>query len=379
MKADVFYLVLGSGFLFWRLAIFQSTRRATNLDVLLGRYGTLPIRSALSIAVETLKDIYETTILAWTVPFYQFVSDGAYRDLAIATVLAGAVIALIVLLARRAHTTETEDGAGRLTATAEMVAIGALIVVSALLPIDLAGRNVLFADQWDRYTLYASSGVALIVGAAVFRYLRGQARTLVLLTLVGMSVYVHYFSAAQYRDFWSWQRDLWQQLVWRAPGIRSGTMLFVSLPAGGFQEGYEIYGPANMVYFPGRSLQIGADVINAASATNLQLQKNRQHYDRSVLVDDNYRNALVAMYPSSASCLHVLDGRKIELPGLVEDSLVSEVALYSRIDMINVAAEPAQLPALLRGHLPRPWCQYYQRMDLAAPGRTLAGSGTPGR
>ena len=33
--------------------------------------------------------------------------------------------------------------------------------------------------------------------------------------------------------------------------------------------------------------------------------------------------------------------------------------------MIDVAAQPAQLPAFLRGHSPRPWCQYYQRMDLA--------------
>ena len=167
------------------------------LDVLLGRYGTLPIRSALSIAVETLKDIYETTILAWTVPFYQFVSGGTYRDLAIATVVAARGDR-----ADRAVGPAHTDHGGPATTPGisqrqlDMIAIGAVIVVFALLPIDLAGRNVLFADQWDRYTLYASSGVALIVGAAVFRYLRGQARTLVLLTLVGMSVYVHYFSAA---------------------------------------------------------------------------------------------------------------------------------------------------------------------------------------
>ena len=92
-------------------------------------------------------------------------------------------------------------------------------------------------------------------------------------------------------------------------------MLFVELPVGGYQEGYEIYGPANMIYFPGQTLKIGGDVINAATVANLQLQKNRQHYDRSVLVEDNYRNALVAVYPGTKSCLHVLDGRKIELAG----------------------------------------------------------------
>ena len=364
-KADLLYILIAMGFLFWRLVIFQSTRRATNLGVLLGRYGDLPVRSALSIGVETLKDIFETTVLAWTVPFYQFVSGAAYRDLAIATLVAACVLGLIVLLAVRATTAQLDRDAENAGARLEMAAIGAVIAVFALLPIDLAGRNVLFADQWDRYTLYASSGVAMVVGAAVFQSVRDRARTVLILALVGMSVYVHYFSAAHYRDSWAQQRDLWQQLVWRAPGIRTGSMLFVGLPTGGYQEGYEIYGPANMIYHPGAQLQIGGDVINAATAANLQLQKNRQHYDRSVLVNDNYRNALVAIYPTSSSCLHVLDGRKIELPGLVEDSLAAEVALYSRIEMIDVGANPPKLPAWLGGYSPPPWCHYYQRMDLA--------------
>lgn len=366
LKADLLYISMAAAFLIWRLFIFQSTRRATNLDVLIGRYGTLPLRSALSVAIETLKDVIETTVLAWSVPFYQFVAGSNYRDLAIALGMAFLVILCFLFLAKGAlQTGPTPHGEGRPIAQAHMIGIGALIVIFALLPIDLAGRNVLFADQWDRYTLYASSGVALIVGGAIFRLLGSSASRVTLVALVGMSVVVHYLSAASYRDLWTVQRDLWQQMVWRAPGIKSGTMLFVALPNGGYQEGYEIYGPANMIYFPGQSLKLGADVINAATATNLQLQKNRQHFDRSVLVEDNYRNALVAVYPGPGSCLHVLDGRKVELPGLIEDSLAADIASYSRIEMIDVSAKPADLPAFLGGHTPGVWCHYYQRMNLA--------------
>jgi hypothetical protein len=120
-----------------------------------------------------------------------------------------------------------------------------------------------------------------------------------------------------------------------------------------------------MIYFPGQNLQIGGDVINSFTAANLQLQKNRQHYDRSVLVEDNYRNALVATYPQPASCLHVLDGRKIELPAFIDDSLVADVGQYSRIEMIDVDAEPAGLPSFLSGSRPREWCRYYQWISLA--------------
>jgi hypothetical protein len=364
LKADLLYLGFAAGFLFWRLFIFQSTRRATNLDVLVGRYATLPLRSALSIGVETLKDFVETAILAWSIPFYQFVAGANYRDLATSLAAASLVVACTLLVARGAGFTDSNpDQAERFSA--HMMVLGAVIIAFALLPIDLAGRNVLFTDQWDRYTLYASSGVALLVGGAIFRFLTGSARRVVLVTLVGMSVVVHFFSASWYRDFWSWQRDLWQQMVWRAPGIKSGTMLFVTLPVGGYQEGYEIYGPANMIYFPGQALKIGGDVINATSAADILLQKNRQHFDRSVLVEDNYRSALIAIYPGTGSCLHVLDGRKVELPGFIEDSLVADVAPYSRIEMIDVSVATAPLPVFLGGRSPRLWCSYYQRMDLA--------------
>jgi hypothetical protein len=234
-----------------------------------------------------------------------------------------------------------------------------------LLPIVLAGRNVQFTDQWDRYTMYASGGVALVVGGLIFGFVRRSAQMALLGTLIATSVAVHYMSAAWYSDFWKWQQDLWRQITWRAPGLQTGTMLFVEFPAGGYQEGYEIYGPANIIYFPGQPLRLGGDVINAATVARLQLGKNRQHYDRTVLVDDNFANALVAVFPGKASCLHVIDGRKIELAGLMDDSLAAEAGMYSRVDLIDTAAAPAQLPTFLDGGATRPWCRYYQMMDLA--------------
>jgi hypothetical protein len=366
LKANLLYVLLALGFLIWRIFIFQSTRRATNLDVLFGRYGSTPVRSLMQVGTETLKDIIETTVLAWSVPFYQFVAAANYRDLAAAFAAALVVVVLSLLVLRTADPTKGSlGGDGASVIHGHMLGIGALVVLFTLLPIDIAGRHVLFTDQWDRYTLYASSGVALIVGAAIFRFLRASAGKVVVVTLIGMSVVVHFFSAAWYRDFWAWQRDVWQQMVWRAPGLQAGTMLFVELPFGGYQEGYEIYGPANMIFFPGQSLKIGGDVINSATVANLQLQKNRQHHDRSELIEDNYRNALVAVYPGTKSCLHVIDGRKIELPGLIDDSLAVDAAAYSRIERINTDVPPAKLPAFLGGHAPTPWCRYYQFMDLA--------------
>lgn len=366
LRADLPYIVLGLAFLAWRLFIFQSTRRATNLDVLVGKYSAFPVRSTLSVLVESLKDIAETVVFAWVVPFYQVVATSNYRDLAaavgVALLVAGCVVGVFRFTASARGARAKDDSAYD---HLHPIWLGLVVAAGALVPINLAGRNVLFSDQWDRYTVYASAGVALAVGGFLLRFFRDSARTVLLTLLISMSVMVHYFSAAHYRDTWTLQRDLWQQMVWRAPAIRSGTMLFVVLPSAGYLEGYEIYGPANMVYYPGAGVQLGGEVLNSSTAANIQLQKNRQHYDRSVLVADNYRNSLMAVYPGPQSCLHVLDGRKVELPGLIEDSLIADVAPYSRLDMIDTSARPAVLPAFLLGQHPRPWCLYYQRMDLA--------------
>ena len=143
-----------------------------------------------------------------------------------------------------------------------------------------------------------------------------------------------------------------------------------------YQEGYEIYGPANMIYYPGRPLELGGDVINSATTTNLQLGKNQ-----AALRSQRPGGGQLPQRPGGDLsvfdfCLHVLDGRKVELPGLIDNSLVAEAALYSRMDMIEPAAQPAQLPAFWAVGHARPGVSYYQRMDLRV-GKTGTGRRLP--
>ncbi len=366
LKSDSVYLIIGSIFLVWRLLIFQSTRRATNVGLLLDKYSALPQHSVLSVVIETLKGIIATTFFAWVVPFYQFTVTSDYRDFMVGVGL-GLLAAIFVFLFFRRVQTEKDIITDSPQAGPDLhfIWMGFFIVIFALLPIIIAGRNVQFSGQWDRYTLGASMGVAMVIGGLIFHFFRGSSRQVLLLVLIGMSVVVHYFSAASYRDFWMWERDMWQQMVWRAPNLKPGTLLFAVIPQAAYAEGYEIYGPANMIYYPHQSLQVGGEVLNADTAIYIQAQKDQQHYVRSSLVNDNYKSPLIVVYPTSQSCLHVLDGRKVELPGYVDNSLVTDVASSSQIGLIDTSVKPAALPDFLAGEHPREWCYYYQKMDLA--------------
>ena len=101
----------------------------------------------------------------------------------------------------------------------DWIALGAVITVITTLPIILAGRNVIFGVQWDRYTYQSLLGVALIMGGLIFYAVRGRLRWALLTALLVAGVTTQFFSADYYRNFWGIERDAMWQLSWRAPQI----------------------------------------------------------------------------------------------------------------------------------------------------------------
>ena len=362
------YILLVGVFVFWRVFLFESDRRATNVEVLFSNYGALPLHSLLGVVIETAKDVWEATVLAWFVPFYQFTRASAYREFGTAMIVAGVVIgcaALYVWYASR-EALLPEPGAAAMQVEMTWMWMGLLIVTMAVLPIVLSGRNISFEVQWDRYAYHATIGAILALAGFIFYALRSSTRWIFPLVLVGMSVVTHYFSADYYRNYWTYNRELWWQMSWRAPMLKEGTMLFVSMPIG-FAEDYEIYGPANMIYYPGEGVKISAEVLNASTAVLIQQgAEDRGNLNREVYVPKDYSKALIVAFPTSGSCLHVLDGRQVELPGYSGDGIVTDVAPFSRIDQIDPDHAPPVVPQEIFGREPeRGWCFYYQKMTLA--------------
>ena len=356
------YLLALSGFLIWRLFIFQSTRHSTSLDVLLEGYSVSLWHTALVIGVETIKDFFEATFQAWTAPLYLFTVNGTYIDLAISLCLAGlAVGAVLYYLRRYPHSDQPASGFYM-----PVMWIGALTVFLALFPINLAGRNISYTLQWDRYTLHAALGCVLLLGGFIMGISHGKARIILIAALIASGVITQFHSAAYYRDFWKYERALWWQLSWRAPNLETNTLLYASLPGNfGFFEDYEIFAPANLIYTPDAQVRLAADLINAQTAPLLQRGEVKGRKTRGVYVHRNYKNALMMVFPSTDSCLHVLDGAKLELPGYENLNLLY-IAPYSKIKRIDTSAPETIPPADIFGKSPqKDWCYYFQKISLA--------------
>lgn len=356
------FAVAAGGFLAWRLFFFSATRHSTDLDALLASYSVSPLRSLATIAIDMGRDFIELVFLAWAVPLYQFTAGGDIFDLAASFGVAGIVLGGMVLYLRFSK----QDADASLTPPAAGLWLGAVIAFLALIPINLAGRNIQFAAGWDRYTLHAALGGVLLFGSLVYLFTRGKARRVLLFVIVALGVITHYHSAAEFRDFWALERQIWWQMSWRAPDLKNNTLLYVRLPSGyAFFEDYEIYGPANLVYTPDARIRISADLITSRTIPLLIKQEVKGSRNRGVYVHKNYKNALMFTFPTVQSCLHAIDGRQVELPAYEQSDLLL-ISSYSKIERIDVIAPGVEPPAKLFGSAPElGWCYFYQKISLA--------------
>ncbi|TFH35191.1 MAG: hypothetical protein E4G99_07830 [Anaerolineales bacterium] len=177
----------------------------------------------------------------------------------------------------------------------------------------------------------------------------------------------HTLNAMHWRDYWEAQKQLWIQLSWRAPQFEPGTVLLVDLPVEGYFEDYEIWGPANLVYYPGESeVMIGAEILTESTADLVRFGSGNWRYMRSIIAyKRDYRNSIIISMPTAASCYHVLEGDRVELPRDVR-SLVRSLASFSRSDLIDVNADLHVPPEVIFAPVEKgTWCFYYQKASLA--------------
>jgi len=361
------YLFVAGGFLFWRLFIFKSVRHSTNVDILFGQYTSAPVHSLLSLGIELLKDFFETLVLAWSVPFYQFTASDPYDNflyaLGLGILIAGFAGLYLWWIRRQSGISENAPGD---RTDLSFIYLGLPIVLLTSLPIVAAGRNVIFAIQWDRYTYQAILGVALAVCGFAFYAFRGRLRWGFLLSLLVISVMTQYHTAVYYRDLWTYQKTAWWQLAWRAPDLQPGTTLILSLPEGyQLAEEYEVWGPANMIYNRHGPIYVTGQVMTDTLPVDLSRADVENREMRSVMINRDYSKPLIVSFSSPRSCVHVMDGSQ-PFASLTESQQVGSVARFSNINLINVSAEQKLPPVEIFGpEPPKNWCYYYQKIQLS--------------
>jgi hypothetical protein len=198
--------------------------------------------------------------------------------------------------------------------------------------------------------------------------LRPNFRKLILIGLIGISVSTQVLNANYWQRLWEYQRQTWWQLTWRAPDLQDDTVVMAYLPEGyRIQQDYETWGPLNLIYRPvlAEAPALQARVLNSDTAYDVLKRTIGERFDRDVKVNADYNNLLLISFPTTASCIHVIDGT-LPIYSESESLLTQQVGAYSHIDRIITSGASPIPPYQIFGSEPkRGWCYYFQIASLA--------------
>jgi hypothetical protein len=324
---------------------------------------------SLRLIFETLKDFLDTTFFAWFVQPFHLLAKAEYTDLFLSILVAGIVMGLVWLysfLLKKWWGDEFRE-VDTSALTRNFVWIGAFIILCAITPVILSAREFNPADSYKSYGLHPTGGVIILVAGLVLM-LKPNFRRLGLLALIGVSVSTQLLNARDWEKFWDYQRETWWQLTWRAPDIKSNTLVMTYLSVGyALQQDYEIWGPVNLIYRPGpaKSPQITAEVLNQDTALNILRGDVRGRNERDFSLRRDFSKLLLISLPSENSCIHVIDGT-LPIYSEYESLLIRRVGAHSIINRIIPEGNTPIPPVAIFGTEPaHDWCFYYQKASLA--------------
>jgi hypothetical protein len=362
------FIVVPIIFFTWRLFFFHDVRKQTDITLQLGSLITAPRHTILLWSATLIQNMVDVTVLAWIVPFYS-----AFANLPPVNVFLGLGAALIaILIAWISLRRISLDSVMEVGWQLENLCAGLVIVAGGLAPIIAANRGVDFSD-FSRYSVISMFGAAMILAVFIDRLKNYGFQLGFILLLISIAVITHFENGASYARSADSNNVFWWQVSWRIPQMKPGTTLVVNYPFGQAGEDYTIWSPADMIYYPQSQSQkfiqpaIYAALLNH-DAVNKVLSNQGVEYDTrrgSIHTFTNYSNILVITQPTSASCVHVIDGNQTELSSY-EDERAMLMAPYSQIQDVMPAKQFKTPPQFPFGSEPtRSWCYYYEKASYA--------------
>ncbi len=166
----------------------------------------------------------------------------------------------------------------------------------------------------------------------------------------------------------------WQQVVWRAPGIKAGTTLVVNYPSVNYAEDVDaVAGPANFIYFPEQTNQIPV-VYQLVALPQMDYTTkdvlgggNKSYGYRTHVGEINYDNILVISQPAQNACVHLINAQWPRYSDRDSDQILL-LGQYSKVQNVLADVNAPRQAQFIFGPEPahvQAWCYYYQQAELA--------------
>jgi hypothetical protein len=326
--------------------------------------------------LRVLEDFKTTMLLPWTNAF-SLPNPATFGSLALLLVAVFSLLTLAYLLLfsffqlRKQRQEQT-----RFPLSAILLALAAFLLAG--IPFWITDLPVNLVFPYDRFTIPTMLAFSLFWVALLFALpLHANLRRGVLVILLVFSTAYQLQTGIRYQRDWEQQSRLFWQLLWRAPSIQPGTILFAhELPLTYFSDG-TLTSALNWIYDPQGDLSVEPQDESPAISyafyyptlrlgNTIESLQPGQAIRHDLLVGTfagNTSQSLSLFYQPPA-CLRILDP-EIEAGNWMVPLQVRETVALSNTDNILPAPQSAA-PAFLYGAEPEHgWCYYYEKADLA--------------
>jgi len=360
----MFELLGALGFLGWRVFIFESQRKATDISGALGDFMANPITIGFKWLIALFSNFLNSVIGAWYVPLYRAFKVIEAREFVL-DILIWFVVWAIMILVVNSDRTEEKSNSWRLFGA------GFLGALATIFPFVFAGRGINFED-YSRYTLPVM-GAAVLLVTWLITSIKNRKAQIILIALLSLSAMVtHRENFRYFEQRTVSERQFWWQVYWRIPDLKPGTTLVVDYPNSAIQEDYFVWGPANFIFSDqlpeGETLTvpINALVMNTDNLNSILAGRGQdEHMRRGNFTSAEFGDVLVISQASESSCVRVINGRLTEYSEF-ESSSIRVVGGVSDLSLINLDSNFANMiPEIFGAEPEHGWCYYYQKADLA--------------
>ncbi len=372
------YLLVFCVYAFWRGALFSGPVNR-NSPVLIEEFFAAPFNTAFSVLILAVKDGIAILFNGWQ----KILTPSAFDLSSVFTIFTLFVMSFtFVVLVRffphflavqKKKSAESETSRWR----QEAVFLGIAAIPLGELPIWLLGKAITtHTNQMaaTRFGLASMIGAAILLAVVIDFFIENiKKESIVLALVVGLAVGAHLHNAHEYERSWEKQKNLYQQLALRIPGVAPNTEIISAGEILFFMGEYPTSNAINMIYSSGENLPSDApywfsslygSYSNRFDAFFDGMPLEEQHLS-SKFTGNSLDTVVISFEPEQRQCLWVLRPEDANLR-LISD-LERRASLISALDRIDINAKREMLlPSEIFGtEIPNNWCSYYQKADLA--------------
>ena len=309
------------------------------------------------------KNAWFNTVDFSGVAFFDSISTSYYLVLVTAILITLAGLLLLTRVSKQSIRISIKDKAWMLLA-------GVIATLLAGAPFWLINFTPSLNWPASRFALPFAFGVSLVIASLIGIVPWEKLKIALFVALIGLAVGKQYLNAQLYARDWAVQKDLFWQLMWRAPGIKPDTLVLLNEGPLNFYADNSLAAALNWIYAPDNH----SDKFDYAlffPKTRLhgelpQLEPDIPiHYDFLAAQFDGNTLQTLVMYYDPPKCLRVFDPEIERLNrSIPETSLMRFAARLSVPDQITNEPTAKMLP--FYGTEPaHDFCYYFEKAELA--------------